>query len=170
MTSVADAVGQRISVRAFLPTPGPIRTLAEILEAARRTPSGGNVQPWRIDVLTGAGMRRFKALIADRMRAGVKEAEQYEVYPSPLWEPHRSYRYKIGEDMYATVGIPRDAKPRRLEQVAANYRFFDAPVGLFFSMDRRMNGSAVGPRCRRRPGRDPTIGKGADLPVAFAFL
>ena len=136
--TVTQAVNRRMSVRAFRPEPVPASTVVDILEVARRTPSGGNVQPWRVDVLAGEELERLKQLVEQRMLAGVQEQTQYDVYPASLWEPHRSYRYKVGEDMYETVGIPREDKAGRLRQLAANYRFFGAPVGLFFSMNRRM--------------------------------
>lgn len=136
--TVTEAVNTRMSVRAFLPRPVPKALVLDILETARRTPSGGNVQPWRVDVLGGEALDKFKQIVHQRMMSGVKEPTQYDIYPDSLWEPHRSYRYKVGEDMYGEVGIAREDKAGRLKQLAANYRFFDAPVGLFFSMSRRM--------------------------------
>lgn len=135
--SVTEAVERRISVRAFLPKPVPREVVVEILQTARRAPSGGNLQPWRVHVLGGAALEELRALVAARSAAGVREAQQYEVYPPNLWEPHRSYRFKTGEDLYATIGVARENKPARLRQFARNFTFFDAPVGLFFSLDRR---------------------------------
>lgn len=135
--SVTEAVNRRISVRAFLPKPVPRETVVEILEAARRSPSGGNLQPWQVHVLGGEALEEFRALIAERGAAGEREAPQYEVYPPNLWEPYRSYRFKTGEDLYASINVAREDKPARLRQFARNFAFFDAPVGLFFSLDRR---------------------------------
>lgn len=135
--SVTEAVEHRISVRAFLPKKVPREVVVEILQTARRAPSGGNLQPWRVHVLGGAALEEFRALVAARSAAGVREAQQYEVYPPNLWEPHRSYRFKTGEDLYATIGVAREDKPARLRQFARNFTFFGAPVGLFFSLDRR---------------------------------
>ncbi|WP_234730072.1 nitroreductase [Acidocella facilis] len=135
--SVTEAVNCRMSVRAFLPKPVSRETVFEILEVARRTPSGGNLQPWHVHVLAGAVLDEFRALVVEQTKIGVKETPQYEVYPKNLWEPHRSYRFKTGEDMYACVGVAREDKAGRLRQFAKNYAFFDAPVGLFFSLDRR---------------------------------
>jgi nitroreductase len=109
----------------------------EILELARRTPSGGNVQPWRVQVLAGAPLEEFYALIASRAAAGVREKVQDEVYPPELWEPHLSYRLRTGEDLYGTIDIDRGDRAGRQQQFAENYRFFGAPVALFFSPDRR---------------------------------
>ena len=136
--TVSDAVNRRRSVRAFLPTPLPRATVTALLEAARRSPSGGNVQPWRVDVLTGPPLATLTARLTERMMAGAKEKPHYEIYPADLWEPHRSYRYKVGEDMYGHAGIAREDKAGRLRQLSANFRFFGAPVGLFFSMHRGM--------------------------------
>ncbi|MCB5945737.1 nitroreductase [Acidocella sp. KAb 2-4] len=135
--SVSAAVAGRISVRAFLPKPVPRELVEELLETARRAPSGGNVQPWRLHVLGGATLDEFRALIRARREAGAQEAPQYQVYPPHLWEPHRSYRFKNGEDLYASIGVAREDKPARLAQFARNFAFFDAPVALFFSLDRR---------------------------------
>ncbi|HVK80248.1 MAG TPA: nitroreductase family protein, partial [Verrucomicrobiae bacterium] len=60
------------------------------------------------------------------------------IYPADLWEPYRSRRFKVGEDMYALLGVPRDNKMGRLTQFARNYEFFGAPVGLFIVIDERM--------------------------------
>lgn len=136
--SVSDAVERRISVRAFKPDPVPEALVRDILERAARSPSGGNVQPWRVHVLAGAPLARFKAMIAARLAADGPEGPEYDVYPPNLWEPHRSHRFGCGEDMYATIGVAREDKAGRLRQFDANFAFFGAPVGLFFTLDRRM--------------------------------
>jgi nitroreductase len=135
--AVSEAVQRRMSVRAFLPTPVSRDLILEILELARRAPSGGNVQPWRVHVLAGAPLEEFRTLVAERSAAGVQEAVQYEVYPPDLWEPHRSYRFRTGEDLYGLLEIGRGDKAARRRQFAENYKFFGAPMALFFSLDRR---------------------------------
>ena len=136
---VSEALDSRISARSFLDTPVPEATLRAILEGAARSPSGGNLQPWRVWVLTGDDLREFLALIARQMQStpGGQETE-YNIYPPELKEPYRSRRYKCGEDLYATINIGRDNKPARLMQLAKNYQLFGAPVGLFFAIDRQM--------------------------------
>lgn len=134
---VSDAVDRRMSARAFTPASVPAEMIRDILEKARRTPSGGNVQPWKIDVLTGAALTEFKQLIAGKLASGMMEEPEYDVYPAKLWEPHRTYRYEIGEEMYALIGIERDNKMGRMMQMAKNFQFFDAPVGLFFSLNKK---------------------------------
>lgn len=139
---VSEALDSRMSCRAFLPDPVPEATLRRILTTASRAPSGGNLQPWFADVLTGVPLA---ALVA-RIRALVPEyplgyPSEYPVYPSPLGEPYRTRRFQNGEELYATIGLPRTDKAARLRQYARNFAGFDAPVVLFISIDRSM-GSA----------------------------
>lgn len=133
--TVSEAVRTRRSVRAFLETPVPDATLRELLEKAARAPSGGNLQPWRIYVINGETMGRFLAYVESRSE---REAPAYAIYPPKLKEPYRSSRYRIGEDMYALLGIPREDRAARLAHLARNYRFFDAPAALFCFVDRVM--------------------------------
>ncbi len=133
---IRDAVQQRMSVRAFLRQPVPETVIRSILEDARQSPSGGNVQPWRIDVLAGDELGKLKAVMAERVVSGLPEEPQYQVYPPCLWEPHRTYRYEVGEEMYALLGIAREDKVARLQHLNSNFQFFGAPVGLFFSTHR----------------------------------
>ncbi len=136
---VTEAVATRMSCRAFLPTPVPEVTVREILEAARQAPSGGNLQPWHVYALTGAPLAELRATVRSRLPQNPRgEDPEYDIYPQNLGEPYRSRRYKCGEDMYATIGVPREDKMRRLLQFARNYAFFDAPVGLLFYVDRQM--------------------------------
>ncbi len=137
--NVSEAIASRMSCRAFLPTPVPEETVRAILDGARQSPSGGNLQPWRVYALTGAPLAEFVAIVRGKLRTQPRgDGSEYEVYPTGLWEPYRSRRFKCGEDMYATIGVSRDDKFGRLLQFARNYEFFGAPVGLFFCLDRRM--------------------------------
>jgi nitroreductase len=137
--SVSEALQTRSSCRAFLPDAVPLATVRAIVDAARQSPSGGNLQPWQVYVLAGGAMARFRALLAPRLLAMPgAEPPEYHVYPPNLHEPYRSRRFKCGEDLYATLGIARADRPARLRQFARNYDFFGAPVGLFFVIDRRM--------------------------------
>ena len=135
---VSEAVDSRISVRAFLDEPVPRETLERVLRRAARAPSGGNLQPWLITVLQGEAMARFRAVMKGRLAADPPDAPEYPVYPPALHEPYRSRRFKVGEDMYALLGIARAEKPRRLEWLRNNYDFFGAPAALFCHVDRRM--------------------------------
>jgi nitroreductase len=132
---VSEAVARRISIRAFLPDPVAGEVVAEILARAAQAPSGGNLQPWRVYGLAGAPLAEFKALVAANPFG---ETPEYEVYPPNLWEPFRTRRFQNGEDLYATIGIPREDRAARLRQLAKNGEFFGAPVGLFFCLDRKL--------------------------------
>lgn len=136
--SVADALASRRSIRDFLPEPVPGELIRRVLAAASRAPSGGNVQPWHIDVLAGEPLQALKARMQQRLAAGDTEPTDYDIYPKDLPSPHRDYRFQIGEDMYARLGIPREDKPARRRWFARNYEFFGAPMALFCSIDRRM--------------------------------
>ncbi len=138
MTTVSEAVANRRSIRAFLPDPVPAEVLDRVLAKAVRSPSGGNVQPWRIFVLQGEAMDRFKAHMETALASGASEDLDYTIYPAKLKEPYRSSRFKCGEDMYALLGIAREDKPARLQWLLNNYRFFGAPAGLFCFLDRMM--------------------------------
>jgi len=140
--NVSEAVEQRISIRAFKPDPVPGDLIRDILGRALRAPSGGNLQPWRIYGLAGEELVRFKALIAQKQATNpAAEPTQYPIYPDNLWDPYRTRRFECGEDLYASIDVARDNKLGRLMQMAKNYEFFGAPVGLFFCIDRNL-GSA----------------------------
>lgn len=133
--NVSEAVDKRSSIRAFLDTPVSNELIAELLTKAARAPSGGNVQPWRIYVLNGKKMADFKREVAE---SKVQEAPAYDIYPPSLKEPYRSYRFKVGEDMYALLNIPREDKPARLMRLMENFKFFGAPAGIFCYVDKQM--------------------------------
>jgi nitroreductase len=106
----------------------------EILELAHGAPSGGNLQPWRVYALAGEPLAEVKAAA---MANGPEEPE-YDVYPPDLWEPFRTRRFQCGEDLYASINIPREDRPARFRQLARNLDFFGAPVGLFVCLDRKL--------------------------------
>jgi len=136
---VSEALDTRMSCRAFLPDPVPEATVRRILTAASRAPSGGNLQPWYVDVLTGGPLAALVARVREQVAAHpLGHTSEYPVYPSPLGEPYRTRRHQNGEDLYATLGIPRTDRPARLRQYARNYEAFGAPVLLFISIDRYM--------------------------------
>jgi len=135
--SVAEIIRARRSVRAFLDRPVDRAAIAEILEAARFAPSGGNLQPWHVDVLAGSALAELK----ERVRASFAvnpagEGTEFPVYPPALGEPWRGRRFASGEQLYAAIDIPREDRPARLRQFARNFALFGAPVGLFFSIPR----------------------------------
>jgi nitroreductase len=138
--NVSEAVASRYSCRAFLDTPVPGETVRAILDAARKTPSGGNLQPWWVFALAGEPLAELRTRVRARVMANPRGdgTHEYDIYPPGLGEPYRSRRYQCGEDLYATLGIAREDKLGRLMQLARNYEFFGAPVGLFFYLDRTM--------------------------------
>jgi nitroreductase len=132
---VVDAVQTRSSIRAFLDTPVDDQVLRDLLVDAARAPSGGNLQPWRIYVVNGESMHRLREFLPTQPPL---EAGEYDIYPKELVEPYRTNRFTVGEQMYATLGIPREDKAGRLTQFARNGDFFGAPAALFCFVDRRM--------------------------------
>lgn len=136
---VSEALDSRLSVREFLPDPVPVHTIRAILEGAKRAPSGGNLQPWTVYVVTGGTLVEIKDLIRSRLADSPKgEGTEYQIYPPDLTEPYRTRRYRVGEQLYAAIGIERDNKFGRLLQFARNFEFFGAPAALFFAIDRQM--------------------------------
>lgn len=137
--NVTDALYARTSIREFLDTDVPEPLVRRILDAARWSPSGGNLQPWKVIAVSGREREAVSELAKRALSENPRgEATEYPVYPEKLWEPYRSRRYDLGEAMYALLGIPREDKLSRLARFARNYEFFGAPVGLFFVVDRRM--------------------------------
>lgn len=133
--TVTEAVLGRRSVRAFLPRPVDRALIEMLLGLAARAPSGGNLQPWRVDVLSGEPLEALKA--EARAALGAARAKmELAVYPSPLPEPYRTRRHRSGEALYEAIGIPREDRPARLAQFARNFEAFGAPVLLLFSIDR----------------------------------
>lgn len=137
--SVSEAIDSRMSCRAFLPTPVPGALIRELLEAAKRAPSGGNVQPWHVYVVAGEPLEELRGIIRAKLPTQpMGEGSEYNMYPPNMTEPYRSRRFKCGEDLYATIGIERADRPGRLAQFARNFDFFGAPAAMFFAIDRQM--------------------------------
>ena len=139
--AVDAAIASRRSVRAFLPTPVPRETIETILDVSRRAPSGTNMQPWRAYVATGATKVRLSAAIHavfDDPAAFAKCAAEHRYYPKDWFSPYIDRRRKLGWDLYATLGIQRGENDRMHHQHGRNYDFFDAPVGIIFTIDRRL--------------------------------
>ncbi|MEO1089090.1 MAG: nitroreductase [Pseudomonadota bacterium] len=136
--TVEEAVTGRRSVRAFLDRPVPEATVRAILEAAGRTPSGANMQPWQVHVVTGTMRERVGDAAIAEVRRG-EGSPDYAYYPDDWFEPYIGRRRKIGFDLYALLGIGRGDTAGREAQSLANFRWFGAPVGLFVLVDRRLN-------------------------------
>jgi len=137
--AVDAAITSRRSIRAFLSTPIPEATIREILEVATRAPSGTNTQPWKVHVLTGAARQRLSDAIKavyDDPAERAQHTEEYDYYPREWISPYIDRRRKIGWDLYGLLGIGKTDKDKMHAQHGRNYAFFDAPVGLIFTIDR----------------------------------
>ena len=139
--AVDAAITSRRSIRAFLPTEVPRATIEAILQVAARAPSGTNTQPWKVHVLTGVARaelsRRILAAYDDAAERATHH-EEYAYYPTEWVSPYIDRRRKIGWDLYGLLGIGKADKARMHAQHGRNYVFFDAPVGLVFTIDRVM--------------------------------
>ncbi|MBU9579417.1 nitroreductase [Ralstonia mannitolilytica] len=138
---VDRAITSRRSVRAFLPTPVAREDIEAILDVARRAPSGSNTQPWKVYVLTGESKARLSESVLaayDHPEVDTLHREEYPYYPRTWVDPYQSRRRKVGWDLYGLLGIGRADKERMHAQHARNFRFFDAPVGIIFTIDRVM--------------------------------
>lgn len=144
-TVVDAAITSRMSVRAFTPTPVPRETLIELLQVASRAPSGTNTQPWKVYVLQGASRAALVDKVCtahDAIRANPALAgdyrEEYDYYPEKWVSPYIDRRRENGWGLYGLLGIGKADKDKMHLQHQRNYRFFDAPVGLMFTLDRVM--------------------------------
>ena len=139
--AVDAAITSRRSIRAFLPTPVAREDIEAILAVAARAPSGTNTQPWKVYVLQGGAKERLSAAILDAYQdpeQARRHTEEYHYYPREWISPFIERRRKVGWDLYALLGLTREDKAGMAAQHGRNYRFFDAPVGLVFTIDRVM--------------------------------
>ena len=133
--SVDEAITTRRSIRAFKPDPVPRETIEHILEVAARAPSGTNIQPWFVDVLAGEPLTAMTAALLRRREEGPADPE-FSYYPKKWFEPYLARRRKVGYDLYGLLGIEKGDRDKMWAHFGRNYKFFDAPAGLFFSMHR----------------------------------
>jgi nitroreductase len=137
--TLLNFIESRRSLRAFLPEPVPRATIERIIAAAARAPSGTNTQPWHVHVLTGAARDRLVEKVCHAYDHEIDQHHyEYDYYPKEFVEPYLSRRRKVGFDLYGLLGIAKGDKERMKAQHRRNFTFFDAPVGLMFSIDRRM--------------------------------
>ena len=132
-----EALVTRRSVRAFLPTPVPRATVEELLGLASRSPSGSNIQPWKVRVVAGAARDRLsQAILAALDRDGAQAHQrEWNYYPVNWREPFLARRRKIGWDLYGLLGIGKGDYAATEAQRRRNYSFFGAPVGFIFTLD-----------------------------------
>ena len=133
--NVSDALKQRKSVRAYMDKPIEDKKIQAILEAAKYSPSGTNTQPWQVAVVTGNTKLALQNKIETAFRAGDRGKADYDYYPNEWVSPYKDRRKECGLLMYSTLDIKREDTERQMDQWAANYRSFDAPVMLLFFID-----------------------------------
>jgi nitroreductase len=138
MMTVEEAITGRHCYRAFLPRPVPRELISRILSIAGRAPSGSNIQPWKVWVLDGAVKESVSRELTDLYDAGRRDKREYNYYPEKWREPYLARRRACGWGLYGLLGIGRADKDRMHAQHRRNFLFFDAPVGLIFSIDRDM--------------------------------
>ncbi|MEO9613071.1 MAG: nitroreductase [Nitratireductor sp.] len=137
---VDEAITSRRSVRAYLPDPVDEDTLRDILKVASRAPSGTNMQPWKVYVTTGEKKRQLAdAILNSGIRAEKAKWDEYRYYPDQFFEPYLSRRRAVGFSLYGHLGIGRRDVNQMRAQHDRNFTFFDAPVGMIFTIDRRLN-------------------------------
>lgn len=140
-STVADALRSRKSIRAYLPTPVPRAEVEALLEVAARAPSGTNTQPWKVYALSGVAKQKLsdaiEASLADSS-APLDQSGREPNYPDNWPSPFLERRRKVGWDLYGLLGITRESRDRINDQRNRNFRFYDAPVGLIFTVDRRL--------------------------------
>ncbi len=170
---VDDAITSRHSMRAFLPTPIAREDIERMLEVAARAPSGSNTQPWKVYVLTGEIKNRLSSEITKVYQDTTQfEAltEEYRYYPHQWETPYIERRRKVGLDLYKLLGLGREDKAGMHAQHGRNYLFFDAPVGMIFTMDRTMNtGSWLDFGCFLENLMVAARGRGIDTCAQAAF-
>jgi nitroreductase len=139
--AVDAAITTRRPLRAFLPKPVPRELIEDILSVSARAPSGTNTQPWKVHVLTGAAKEALSAEVLaahDDPAVRATHTEDYAYYPTEWRSPYIDRRRKVGWDLYSLLGIAKTDKAAMHAQHGRNYTFFDAPVGLMFTIDRVM--------------------------------
>ncbi|MBC3884426.1 nitroreductase [Undibacterium griseum] len=138
---VDQIITGRRSIRAFLKTEIDTDDIRSILTVASRAPSGSNTQPWKVYVLQGERLKKLSECILQAHHLPLAEnghREEYNYYPVKWVTPYLERRRKVGWDLYSLLGLGRDNKQGMHAQHGRNYAFFDAPVGLIFTIDRVM--------------------------------
>jgi nitroreductase len=141
--NVVEAINARHSTRAFLNRPIDPGLMRRLIDLSRRAPSGGNLQPWRLYVLAGERREALVDAVRERISTNPElavggEGAEYRIYPPDLQEPYRTRRSVVGAQLYESVAVARSDRAARLRQVARNYEFFGAPVGMIVTIQRDM--------------------------------
>lgn len=133
---VFQAARTRRSIRAYKPDPVPREIVREIVELGRWAPSGSNIQPWRVHVLTGVTLKRVSEALMREFLSDEPERRDYQYYTDPIEEPYLARRRQCGWGLYGLLGIGRGDREKSKAYRARNYEFFGAPVGLVFTIER----------------------------------
>ena len=131
-----ELIKSRYSIRSFTDDSVDIKTIKEILEISRNAPSGGNIQPWKVYVVTGNTKEKLIKKALSNYDNGVQEKIEYDIYPNPLDEEYKKRRSECARDMYTALSIKHDDIELRLSQIRENFRFFGAPVGMIVTIDK----------------------------------
>nr|MBL8412615.1 nitroreductase [Dechloromonas sp.] len=137
-SAVERVIRARRATRAFLSKPVAPADIEALLALASWAPSGSNMQPWHVHVLTGQVRDALCAAVCCAFDADAFESREYDYYPSDFFEPYLARRRENGWSLYGLLGIQREEKARMRAQMRRNFTFFDAPVGLIFTVDRRL--------------------------------
>lgn len=132
-----EAIQQRYSARAFLPRPVPPELLRELLEQAAQSPSGTNVQPWNLYVVTGSKRDELVQAVQQARASGQPEARENAADRRDK-EPYRGRSRELGKELYSLIGIPKGDRMRMWRQWGRNFKFFDAPAGIIFTIDKEL--------------------------------
>ena len=133
--NVTEAIKHRHSTRAYLNKTVSKKQVQDILEIARFAPSGVNMQPWQVAIISGQSKSSLQQQMQAAFESSKKESMDYHYYPTHWVEPYKGRRVATGTELYNALSISREDKERRLQQWQANYRAFDAPVMLLFFMN-----------------------------------
>lgn len=135
---VSDAITARRSVRGYLDREVDPALLKELALQAARAATGGNIQPWHVDIVHGQSMVALKELMAGKIARRETETPGYDIYPKEMEDVYRKRTFAVGEEMYGRLGIPREDKKARAIWFSRNFQFFGAPAAYFVTVDRRM--------------------------------
>lgn len=132
---VENAIRSRKSVRGFLPEAVDLELIQEILSAAAFAPSGSNIQPWKVHVVTGETRDRLAAALLDAHNTQAPQNREYEYYPTKWRSPYIERRREAGWGLYSLLGIEKGDRNASFQQHGRNFEFFGAPAVLIFTID-----------------------------------
>lgn len=137
---VFEAVNSRIACRQFIDRPVDLKIVRDLVHGAARAASSLNLQPWNVYAVTGEPLQEIIRQVAEAiaLRDWRTFETEYPECPQDLWEPYHARRFEFGSQLYGALGIDREDPERRLMQVKRNFMFFNAPIGIYITIDRRL--------------------------------